>query len=92
MQSKNLIYSGDTPSSEFNDLIKFQNYNLICSYNFKIFRISILLYCANLIINYTVGMKTGEVSKNTFYLEVTPPGLFFIIWAFIFSIFNINYV
>lgn len=45
---------------------------------------SFLLFVATVIINNTLGAKTGTVSR-AYQLYVTPPGVFFIIWAFIYS-------
>lgn len=44
---------------------------------------SFLLFAATVAIVYVFGMRNNEVS-NKYYLYVTPPGLFFTIWAVIF--------
>lgn len=45
---------------------------------------SLTLYFCNLILNYTVGIKTASKTSHLFPLDVTPPGIFFSIWATIF--------
>ena len=46
---------------------------------------SFLLFLATVAVNYAVGMKSSEVS-NAFHLYVTPPGMFFTIWAVIYTL------
>lgn len=43
--------------------------------------LSVLIFIACLVINYTEGKNTGKVMR----MKVTPPGYFFSIWAVIFS-------
>lgn len=47
--------------------------------------LSFLFLCATIAIVYIFGNKNAEIS-NRYYLYVTPPGLFFIIWAAIFTL------
>lgn len=35
-------------------------------------------------VNYVIGLKTGAVSDK-YHLYITPPGMFFLIWAIIYS-------
>jgi hypothetical protein len=45
---------------------------------------SFLLFAATLAVNYLIGLKTGDISDR-YHLYVTPPGMFFLIWAFIYT-------
>ena len=47
--------------------------------------LSFLLFAATVAIVYVFGMRNNEVS-NKYYLYVTPPGMFFTIWAVIFAV------
>ena len=53
-------------------------------YKWPVRIISFLLFAAAVAVNYLVGLETGEVSDR-YSLWVTPPGMFFLIWAVIFS-------
>ena len=45
---------------------------------------SFILFVATVIVNYIIGMETGRVSDE-FHLFITPPGMFFTIWAIIYT-------
>lgn len=45
---------------------------------------SFALFVATVVINYVIGLKTGEVSDK-YHLFITPPGMFFLIWAVIYT-------
>lgn len=45
---------------------------------------SFVLFVATVIINYVIGLQTGKVS-DTYHLYITPPGMFFLIWAVIYT-------
>ena len=45
---------------------------------------SFLIFAATVGVNYIIGLETGKVS-DAYHLYVTPPGMFFIIWAFIYT-------
>ena len=45
---------------------------------------SFLLFAVTVAVNYIVGLETGRVSDK-YRLYVTPPGLFFTIWAVIYT-------
>ena len=40
-------------------------------------------------INGKRGKNTGKISKGQYFLKVTPPGYFFVIWGIIYSIYFI---
>lgn len=45
---------------------------------------SFALFAATVAVNYLIGQKNGTVS-DAYYLYVTPPGMFFLIWAVIYT-------
>lgn len=52
------------------------------------FRISITSFILALIINGTIGVKTGKTTSDKYHLSITPPSWAFSIWGIIFSILN----
>ena len=53
--------------------------------------LSISSFVAVLIVNYALGVDNASVSKK-FFLRVTPPGVFFSIWALIFILTGITLI
>ena len=47
-------------------------------------RISCVLYVIALVVNGTLGAKTGKISNEKYHLIFTPPGWAFSIWGVIF--------
>lgn len=54
-------------------------------YEWPVRIISFLLFAGTVVVNYLIGLQTGRVS-DAYSLFVTPPSLFFNIWAVIFSL------
>ncbi|KAM3142120.1 hypothetical protein pb186bvf_005774 [Paramecium bursaria] len=64
-------------ASQFIQGTKFDNYALVCT-------ISCVLYVIALVVNGTLGAKTGKISNEKYHLIFTPPGWAFSIWGVIF--------
>jgi hypothetical protein len=45
---------------------------------------SFILFAITVAVNYVIGLKTGAVS-DAYHLYITPPGMFFLIWAAIYT-------
>ncbi|CAD8143805.1 unnamed protein product [Paramecium pentaurelia] len=72
----NLIYESQT--IPFRQGVKFKNYNMVSI-------ISVCAYILALIINGTIGVKTGKSTSDSYHLVVTPPPWAFSIWGIIFT-------